>query len=383
MRWCFVSPGYRSTQVLAGDTRSSGGAEAQIAHLATALVGLGHEVGLIYGDGQSGSLIKISGVTCIEAAPAWRSPASLPAFWRAMDMLRPDVLYARLPTDFLCLMGLFAKCHRDTRFMYALAHDLHCSPWTAYDHKKWLHAPLFSLALRSADVIAVQHCQQSASLNPHLRERAAHVPNLVRSVREYPRVYDTTTIDAIWIAKIRTSKQLHLFVDLAEALPRLRFAVVGGFDPTVGSTIQAALEQRMSSLENLIFYGPQRDDKVLSLLSESKILVNTSCDEGFPNTMLEAWSVGVPVVSLSVDPGGVIEQEGMGFVSGTVTQLVHDVDALARTKALNQKYGEVALSYVRRQHNLKAVCQALEGALPGLRSGFAPGQKRHVTAEDG
>lgn len=372
MRWCFVSPGYRSTQVLAGDSRSSGGAEAQIAHLAAALAGLGHEVGLLYGSGQTQSINKISGVTCIEAAPAWRFPRSLPAFWRAMDMLRPDVLYARLPTDFLWLMGLFARCRGDTRFVYALANDLHCTPWTAYDHKKWFHAPLFSLGLRSTDLIAVQHVQQLAILNPRLRKRTAHVPNLVRSVCESPRVYDATTIDAIWIAKIRNSKQLHLYLDLAAALPRLRFALVGGFDPTVSGTLQAGLEQRISKLENLTFYGPQRDDKVMALLAECKILVNTSCAEGFPNTMLEAWSVGVPVVSLSVDPGGVIEQEGMGFVSRTMTQLVHDVDALARTKSLNQRCGKVALSYVRRRHSLEAVCQALEEALPGIRVGVTP-----------
>ena len=99
--------------------------------------------------------------------------------------------------------------------------------------------------------------------------------------------------------------------------------------------------------------------------------------------MLEAWSAGVPVVSLSVDPGGVIEQEKMGFVSRTVTQLVHDVDALARTKSLNQRYGELALSYVRRQHSLEAVCRALERALPELRLGLAPGQERHAAVEDG
>lgn len=376
MRWCFVSPGCTSTQVLAGDTRSSGGAEAQIAHLAAALVGLGHEVGLIYGDGQTQSVSKISGVMCIAAAPAWRFPASLPAFWRAMDTLRPDVLYARLPTDFLWLMGLFARSRRDTRFIYALASDLHCTPWTAYDHKKWFHAPLFSLGMRSTDVIAVQHHEQSATLNPHLRERSAHVPNLVRSVCEHPRVYDTTTIDAIWIGKIRSIKQLHLFLDLAEAMPRLRFAVVGGFDPTESSMLQAALAQRIRKLKNLTFYGPKPDDEVISLLSKAKALVNTSRAEGFPNTMLEAWSIGVPVVSLSVDPGGVIEQEGIGFVSRTVTQLVHDVDRIVRTKSLNQRCGELALSYVRRQHSLEAVCQALERALPGVQLGRAPDQER-------
>ncbi|WP_352493247.1 MULTISPECIES: glycosyltransferase family 4 protein [unclassified Mesorhizobium] len=369
LRWCFVSPGYRSTQVLAGDSRSSGGAEAQIAHLAAALAGLGHEVSLIYGDGQTQSLSKIAGVSCIAAAPAWRLPASLPAFWRAMDTLRPDVLYARLPTDFIWLMGLFARSRRDTRFIYALANDVHCTAWTAYDHKKWFHAPLFSLGMRSTDVIAVQHHQQSAMLNPRLRERSAHVPNLVRSVSEHPRVYDTATIDAIWIAKIRTSKQLHLFLDLAEALPRLRFAVVGGFDPTVSSTVKVALEERIRRLKNLTFYGPKRDNEVMALLSKANALVNTSSVEGFPNTMLEAWSIGVPVVSLSVDPGGVIEQKGIGFVSRTMTQLVHDVDTIVRTKSLNQRCGELALSYVRRQHSLEAVCRALERALPGVQLG--------------
>nr|WP_254020564.1 glycosyltransferase family 4 protein [Mesorhizobium escarrei] len=293
-----------------------------------------------------------------------------------MDTLRPEVLYARLPTDFLWLMGLFARSRRDTRFIYALASDLHCTPWTAYDHKKWFHAPLFSLGMRSTDVIAVQHHQQSATLNPHLRERSAHVPNLVRSVCEHPRAYDTTTIDAIWIGKIRSIKQLHLFLDLAEAMPSLRFAVVGGFDPTESSMLQEALVQRIRKLKNLTFYGPKPDDEVISLLSKAKALVNTSRAEGFPNTMLEAWSVGVPVVSLSVDPGEVIEQQGIGFVSRTVTQLVQDVDRIVRTKSLNQRCGELALSYVRRQHSLEAVCQALERALPGVQLGRAPDQER-------
>ncbi|TIM32849.1 MAG: hypothetical protein E5Y61_18010 [Mesorhizobium sp.] len=64
-----------------------------------------------------------------------------------------------------------------------------------------------------------------------------------------------------------------------------------------------------------------------------------------------------------------IEQQGIGVVSRTVTQLAHDVDRIVRTKSLNQRCGELALSYVRRQHSLEAVCQALERALPGVQLG--------------
>ncbi len=365
MRWCFFSPGYRSILVLGGDTRTAGGAEAQVAHLATALARLGHEVGLIYGDGcQQASQRMVAGITCIDAAPSWRRPASLPTFWRAMDFLSPDVIYARLPSDFLWVMGLFARCRGNARFMYALAHDQHCAPWTAYDRKRWFHAPLFALGLRTVDVIALQHTYQEKLVSPDLRYRLAHVPNLVCSVDNCPRAYDATKFDAIWVAQIRPEKRLEYFLDLAVALPDLRFAVVGGFASSSRGDRVASLKQRLIEINNLAYFGPQYAEEVMALLAQSKVLVNTSSAEGFPNTMLEAWSTGVPVVSLSVDPGGVIEREQIGIVSGTMAELKDDTFTLARSAKLNQRLGKKGLTYVRQRHSLKAVCEALAQALP-------------------
>lgn len=368
MRWCFVCHGYRVIHVLGGDTRTTGGAEAQIARLAAALARLGHESALIYGDGRGLADRKVvAGVTCIDAAPAWRRPASLARFWRALNFLSPDLLYARLPNDFLWVMGLFARRHRDARFMYALANDLHCSPWTAYDYKRWFHAPVYALGLWSADVIAIQHAGQRNLLSPSLRNRTVHVPNLVHSIAATTRAYEATAFDAIWIAKIHPAKQLEIFASLAAALPGLRFAVAGGFDPTVSGALRASLEARLAGLPNVAFLGPQGAGEVMTLLAASKVLVNTSLSEGFPNTMLEAWSVGVPVVSLSVDPGGVIARERLGFVSGTEANLRRDVHALTSSELLNQELGGHGLAYVRRQHSLDAVCEALMRAIPGFQ----------------
>ena len=365
MRWCFFSCGYRSIQVLNGDTRTTGGAEAQVAHLATALARLGHEVGLIYGDGsQQASQRMVAGVTCIDAAPSWRHPASLPTFWRAMDFLSPDLIYARLPSDFLWVIGLFARCRGKARLVYALASDLHCDPWTAYKYKRWFHAPLFGLGLRTADVIALQHAHQERLVSPGLRTRLIHVPNLVCSVDNLPRAYEATKFDAIWVGQIRPAKGPNHFLDLAFALPDLRFAVVGGFMPGLSGHWRASLEQRLLEINNLDYFGPQNAEDVMALMRQSKVLVNTSPAEGFPNTMLEAWSTGVPVVSLTVDPGGVIGREQIGIVSGTMAQLKGDTYTLARSASLNQRFGNKGLTYVRERHSLKAVCEALTQALP-------------------
>jgi glycosyltransferase involved in cell wall biosynthesis len=367
VRWCFFSPTEKSRDVLAGDTRTTGGAEAQVSYLAAMLAQKGHDVSLIYGDGEATLATEsIAGVTCIDAAPRWQLKTIL-TFWRVIGKLAPDVIYARLPSDFLWMMPLAAR-QAEAKFIYALASPLHCDPWTTYDYNRWFHAPAFALGLHSADVIAAQHEQQMALLSPLLRRRAAHVPNLICSFKDEPRSFDETRYDAVWIGVIRPAKQLVSFLDLASALPELNFAVVGGFE-VYDSESQADLEERMLSLPNLSYLGPQQTENVRLLLTQSKLLVNTSPSEGFPNTMLEAWSLGLPVVSLSVDPGGVIAKERLGRLSGTPATLKQDVLSLATNKDLNLHLGSRGLDYVRRNHTLEAVYSSL---LSALRPSHAP-----------
>ena len=367
LRWCFFSPGYRSVKVLAGDTSTSGGAEAQVAYLATALARLGHDVTLIFGDGRMQKRPEvIGGVTCVDAAPSWRNPRSIWCMWRALASLSPDVIYARLPSDFLWVLGLFARRHRGVRFIYALANDLHCSIWSSYSYKKWLHCPLYALGLASANTLAVQHSGQERLLSRRRRGRAIRVPNLVRLIQSDPRPFGNALYDAVWIAQIRPVKQLGRFLDLAAALPDLRFAIVGGRDPTTCADEFNALEDRISKLRNVAFLGPLHAERVRETLACSRVLVNTSLAEGFPNTMLEAWSLGVPVVSLTVDPGSVIRSEGLGRCSGDMETLAEDVRALSRTESLNRECGDNGLRYVSRRHSFEAVCEALTRAVPGL-----------------
>jgi glycosyltransferase involved in cell wall biosynthesis len=317
-------------------------------------------------------------VHCLDAAPAWRRPRSVVAFWRALRAQEPRVLYARLPSDFLFLMGLAARRRPRTRFVYALAHDLHARAWTAYDHRRWFHAPLFALGLHLSHRIVIQHEDQRAALPPALRGRAALVPNIVRSVREAPRPYGQTLHDVAWVAKIRTEKRLDRLFDLADASPGLTFAVIGGFDPLLPAGERADLERRAASTANVAMLGEMRAADVLGTVALSKVLVNTSDAEGFPNTMLEAWSMGVPAVSLSVDPGGVIAREGLGAVSRDPQTLARDVAVLVQDESVNRRAGLAGLAYVRRRHATAVVCRSLADAcIPGRPGDLTDEPGRH------
>ena len=65
-------------------------------------------------------------------------------------------------------------------------------------------------------------------------------------------------------------------------------------------------------LSNVKYCGQVTPDKDLQVIANAAILLSTSDQEGFPNTFLEAWSAGTPVVSLKIDPDRIIEQMGLG-----------------------------------------------------------------------
>jgi glycosyltransferase involved in cell wall biosynthesis len=51
--------------------------------------------------------------------------------------------------------------------------------------------------------------------------------------------------------------------------------------------------------------------------------------EGFPNIFIEAWACGIPVLSLSFDPGGVIKREELGYVAdGSIDNMVNKMKSV-------------------------------------------------------
>jgi glycosyltransferase involved in cell wall biosynthesis len=59
----------------------------------------------------------------------------------------------------------------------------------------------------------------------------------------------------------------------------------------------------------------------------ASILCCTSHYEGFPNTFIEAWSHGIPVVS-TVDPDGLLATRRLGAAAGNAAEMVRAISSL-------------------------------------------------------
>jgi glycosyltransferase involved in cell wall biosynthesis len=97
--------------------------------------------------------------------------------------------------------------------------------------------------------------------------------------------------------------------------------------------------------------GKLSHEDTLNQIARSKALISTSPMEGFPNVFIEAWTCGIPVLSLHVDPGGVIEKEGLGIVAhGDMNKLLKAMKSIDSTENFARK----SIAYVNENHQLNS-----------------------------
>lgn len=147
--------------------------------------------------------------------------------------------------------------------------------------------------------------------------------------------------DVLWVGNIRPVKRPEWIVELARNCPEFRFAVIGG---NQDASLHDKCLKEAKDLNNILFLGHQTFDTTTQYISKAKVVVCTSFLEGFPNTFLQAWSFGIPVVS-TVNPNKVITHYNLGKTAETIKdfeialkELLTDELLYSETKANIEKY---------------------------------------------
>jgi glycosyltransferase involved in cell wall biosynthesis len=132
----------------------------------------------------------------------------------------------------------------------------------------------------------------------------------------------------------------------------VRFIMIGAPPASTGSPAwRESLMAGIEALPNLQYLGLQTHAEVNALLARAHIFVNTSLHEGFPNTFIQAWLRQVAVVSLNVDPDGVLEKKRVGIIAhseaalqAAVRRLVEHPETLADFARRGQEHARTAHS---------------------------------------
>lgn len=296
----------------------AGGVEHQTAMTARWLASRGHQVSLVVWDEGQPQDELIDGVRVIKVC---RRDAGVPmarffhprwtSLVRALTAANAGVYYHNCAEYVTGQVALWCRLH-GRRFVYSVASDPECDPaLPALRHVR--ERVLFRYGLRHADRIIVQTEVQRGML-----ERGFGLPSLVLPMPcagPAPEAYRAPQLAAsgrprvIWVGRLSVEKQPAWLAEIAAALPQIDFDVAGAEDPSMAEAVA-----RLRALPNVRLRGRVPRERMPEVYRDAAALLCTSAYEGFPNTFLEAWSHGVPVVS-TVDPDGLIAQHGLGSVA--------------------------------------------------------------------
>jgi glycosyltransferase involved in cell wall biosynthesis len=143
-------------------------------------------------------------------------------------------------------------------------------------------------------------------------------------------------------------KRPDVAIALARVVPDTEITLAGG---SLGA--YTALYERTkfeaSRLANTRFLGRTSYQETRELFGRARVFVNTSDVEGFPNTFLQAWASGTPVVSF-FDPDGIIAREGLGQRVTSVQEMSTAVRALAHDPERWAAASERCRTYMDRHY---------------------------------
>ncbi len=316
---------------MTGDYSSGqiGGAEIQQAQIAKALVRRGVDVSVITEDYGQTNGERCKGVIIYKS---YRPGSGLPfirffypkitSIYRALAEAKADIYYVRTASFLTAVVSFYCNRH-GKRWVYAGAHDTDFIPGKELVpnfRDRWL----YQYGLNQADKIIVQSDKQKSLVDRCYQQGSVLVRNFL-DVEPRERKLPGNPV-VLWVSTMRRWKRPELFLEMAGRLPEYRFTMVGGPD-LLDSDYYLDMKRKAETMANVDFLGFQPPSATEKLFDGASVFVNTSEHEGFPNTFLQAWLRGLPVVTF-FDPDNVVTRHGLGRKIDSVNDAVSVIPEL-------------------------------------------------------
>ncbi len=363
---CFV--GLKNLPVLAREfnRHGIGGEEVQHTLLGRALSRRGYKVAMVvadYGQADGATWDKINTYKAYRLDAGWPVLRFIhprwSGLWQALKRADAATYYVSCAGMQVGLAAMFCRAH-GRRLVFRAAHDTDCQPKNLliqYRRDK----KLYDYGLRRANAILTQSEKQQFDLSSNYGLPSFVAGMLVDSPRHVLSVKERD-IDVLWINNLRQFKRPDRFVELARRMPKRNFVMIGGPQPGAMELFDD-IKKQAASIPNLSFVGQVAYHDVNEFYARARIFVNTSEMEGFPNSYLQAWVRGTPLVAF-FDPDGVIERTGLGAVPTCMDEMAQATERLLTDNDTWQKTNERCLSFMAEhfadEHILRPYLAALD-----------------------
>jgi glycosyltransferase involved in cell wall biosynthesis len=350
-----------------GEEGHVGGVERQTSLLARWLAGRGHRVGLVtWREGEAADE-TIHGVRVLKVCrreDGWPGLRFVHPRWTSLcaALARADArtYYHNCGEQVTGQVAWWARRHR-RRFVFSTASDMDTDP-ALPDLPSWRERRLYRYGLRRASRVVAQTETQVRRLRQSFGVEAEAVPMPCPgpSVAEFEPPAWRSEAPVLWVGRISRVKRLDRLLDVAAACPEIAFDVVG---PSEDGPLAAGLLERARALPNIAVHGGVTRARMGDLYRRAGALLCTSDREGFPNTFIEAWSHGLPLVTTH-DPDGLVARLGLGVaVPRDPASIASALRGLVRSPASWTEASVRARRHYLENHTVDRVMERFERIL--------------------
>lgn len=349
-----------------GGALGGGGAEVQTVMLARALTARGLDVAHVVYPIPDPVPLDAPAPTLVERRPPSRGGALRPLhemvdIWPALSRADAQVVVVRGSGGYVVPAATWCARH-GRQLVFSASNELDFDLTRSDRRRSTLRA--YGRAVRRARRLVVQ-TQRQAELARHTFP--ALEPIVIPSFAEPADPAHDEPEYFLWSDRLTGYKRPEKYLELAEAMPETRFRMVAFQTLETPKALRERVDAAAESLPNLEVVPRRSRKEALAEMEKAIAIVKTSEVEGMPNTFLEAWARGVPVLSLSVDPDDRIAERGAGLLAGgSMESLVEGAQRLQADPELRAALGANGREFVRAHHSLDAVADRWAELLAAL-----------------
>jgi glycosyltransferase involved in cell wall biosynthesis len=280
-------------------------------------------------------------------------------FFKVSRQISADVYIQRGLAARSSLIALYCRLKRK-KFIYMVAHDSEADK-THEAYQNFLRRILVYLNFRLANKIIVQNLYQKNNLSFQsiILNSSFDIRNNLLMKREH----------ILWVGRSEDWKRPEIFLELAKKFFKEKFIMICP-PATHNSKLSFKIKENAKHIPNLIFVEFVPFNKIDNYFRKAKILVNTSIQEGFPNTFLQSAKNKTPILSLSVNPNGFLDKHECGFCcNGDLFLLTKRLKELLQNKKLYGKMSKNVNKYARENHDIKINVQKFLAIIEKLETG--------------
>ena len=273
-------------------------------------------------------------------------------YHRVIRDIKPDVIIQRGLTLISCFLSVYCRLF-GTRFVFMFAHDIESHGRYQRDRKRCL---LFPLLMRTVYLAVPQNQYEKDQLKGY--DRGSNIKILkkgieIDTIRGFISDDAAKKYDAVWVARCERWKHPEIFLDLAQENPKLRFLMI--CSPVDGQEeYYNTVKDRAEGINNVEFIAFVKNNGIYELLAASRVFCITSDMEGdWPMTVLEAGAVGVPVLSLNLNYGDLIDRYGGGvYCGGSRLKMEESLRLMVEDEDVYRKMSDGVKGYIQETHDI-------------------------------